>query len=121
VHNLLNEGIEADNIYVDPLVMSISTGQDGGVVTLKTIEGIREISPDIHTICGLSNISFGVPVRKLLNRTFLTMAMTVGLDAVILDPLDKHMMASLLAANAILGADTFCRDYIAAYRNQMLE
>ena len=121
IDNLLEEGIEPDNIYVDPLVMAISTGQNGGVITLNTIAEIRKISPEVHIICGLSNISFGVPVRALLNRTFLAMAMTVGLDAVILDPLDKRMMASLIAANAILGNDAFCREYIAAYRNKKLE
>lgn len=121
IDNLLSEGIDLDNIYVDPLVMAVSTGQDGGVITLNTIAEIRKRFAEVHIICGLSNISFGVPVRSLLNRTFLTMAMTVGLDAVIFDPLDKQMMASLLAANAILGNDSYCREYLSAYRNKKLE
>ncbi|UCD56702.1 MAG: dihydropteroate synthase [Candidatus Hydrogenedentota bacterium] len=119
--NLLADGIEADNIYADPLVMAISTVQDGGILTLKTIEATRNRYPDIHIICGVSNISFGVPVRTLLNRSFLAMAMAAGLDAVILDPLDKRMMATLIAANALLGKDDYCSEYIAAYRNKRLE
>lgn len=121
VENLIGDGIEADKIYVDPLVMAISTNQDGGVITLQTIGKIRKEYPDVHIICGVSNVSFGVPVRSLLNRTFLAMAMTVGLDAVILDPLNKQMMASLAAANALLGKDAFCSEYIAAYRTKKLE
>jgi len=119
--NLLEDGIEPENIYADPLAMAISTTRDGGTATLKTIQEIRDRYLDIHIITGLSNISFGVPVRSLLNKTFLAMAMTVGLDAVIIDPLDRRVMASLLAANAILGKDLFCREYLTAYRNKKLE
>ena len=78
LENLLEDGIEAENIYADPLSMAISTTQDGGMVTLKTIQELRNRYSDIHIITGLSNISFGVPVRSLLNGTFLAMAMTVG-------------------------------------------
>ncbi len=121
LENLLKDGIEPKNIYADPLALAISTTKDGGATTLNTIQEIRNRYPDIHIISGLSNISFGVPVRALLNQTFLAMAMTVGLDAVILDPLDRRVMASLVAANAILGNDAFCREYLTAYRNKDLE
>ncbi len=120
LEKLLGDGIPPDKIYADPLVMAVGATQDGGIVTLRTIQEIRVRYPGIHIIGGVSNISYGVPARPLLNRTFLTMAMTVGLDAVILDPLDSQMMASVTAANAILGNDAFCREYLAAYRNKQL-
>lgn len=119
--NLLAEGIPAERIYTDPLVMAISTGEEGGVVTLRLIEEIRRNYADVHIICGLSNVSYGLPVRPLLNRTFLAMAMMAGLDAVMLDPLDRQMMATVVAATTLLGKDRSCKDYLAAYRKKMLE
>jgi cobalamin-dependent methionine synthase I len=119
--SLLTEGIPAEHIYTDPLVMAISTGENGGSITLKLIEEIRKNYPDVHIICGLSNVSFGLPVRPLLNRTFLAMAMTAGLDAVLLDPLDRRMMSTVVAANTLLGKDKSCKNYLAAYRKKKLE
>ncbi|MBI4831291.1 MAG: dihydropteroate synthase [Candidatus Lindowbacteria bacterium] len=121
VDDLIKNGIKPANIYVDPLVMAISTDKRSGIIALKTIEEIHKKYPDIHIICGLSNISFGLPVRKLMNRTFLVMGMAVGLDAFIFDPLDKQMMANLITATTLLGYDEYCADYIAAYRNNKLE
>ncbi|MBI5115229.1 dihydropteroate synthase [Candidatus Poribacteria bacterium] len=120
VEALLSDGVKAENIYVDPLIMAIGVDQQTGRVALAMIKELKTKYPDIHTISGLSNISFGLPVRKLLNRTFLTMAMAAGLDAVIMDPLDKEMMATLTAANTLLGLDYCCGEYITAFRNNRL-
>jgi len=120
VEKLLSDGIAVDNIYVDPLIMTASTNQESGQIALAIIKELNRKYPGIHTICGLSNISFGLPIRKLLNRTFLVMAMTAGLDAVILDPLDREMMANLVATDTLLGRDDFCANYIAAYRENRL-
>ena len=79
-----------------------------------------ESLPDIHIVCGLSNISFGLPKRALINRTFLVAAMTVGLDSAIMDPLNHELMASLYAANAVLGKDEYCIEYLGAYREELL-
>jgi 5-methyltetrahydrofolate--homocysteine methyltransferase len=116
VDSLLSERIPVEDIYVDPLVMAVSTDRSSGDTALRAIREIRNQYPGIHTICGLSNISFGLPVRKFMNRMFLVAAMTAGLDAVILDPLDAKMMANLIAVNALLGRDEYCSEYIAAYR-----
>ncbi|MCK5381373.1 MAG: methyltetrahydrofolate cobalamin methyltransferase, partial [Candidatus Latescibacteria bacterium] len=72
------------------------------------------------TICGLSNVSFGLPLRKLINQNFLTMCMAEGLDAVILDPLDTRMMSNLIASEALLGKDDFCMNYVMAHREERL-
>lgn len=121
VDNLTGDGIERDDIYIDPLVRPISTGADFGIIVLDTIKRIMTELEGVHTICGLSNISFGLPTRKLLNRTFLVMAMTCGLDAAILDPTDKEMMALVIAGRALLGKDEFCMDYLTAHREGKFE
>lgn len=121
VDKLLADGVEIGDIYVDPLVMAVATRNDSGMIALDTIRKIKQRYAGIHTICGLSNISFGLPARKLMNRSFLVMAMAAGLDAVILDPLDKQMMASVITANTLLGRDDFCGEYLAAYRDKRLE
>ena len=121
VENLLGDGIKADNIYLDPVITAVGADKNSGVNALKTTEEVRRRYPGIHTVCGLGNISFGLPVRKLLNRTLLVMAMAVGVDTVIIDPLDQQMMEHLIAANTLLGNDEFCGEYIAAYRSKRLE
>ena len=120
VDRLLSDGIAVDKIYVDPLIMAVSTVQNSGITALRTIREIVKRYPGIHTICGLSNISFGLPVRKLMNRAFLVAAMTAGLDAIIVDPLDERLMATLIAANTLLGRDEHCREYLAAFRDNKL-
>lgn len=121
VDALLSDGIPAGDIYVDPLIMAVSTDQRSGAIALRVIREIRNRYPGVHAICGLSNVSFGLPARKLLNRVFLVAAMTSGLDAVIIDPLDKPLMANLIAANTLLGNDEMCMEYIRAYRRGKLQ
>ncbi len=120
VDRLLSYGIHVANIYVDPLIMAVSTNSESARIACAIIEGMQTRYPGIHSICGLSNISFGLPVRKLMNSAFLVMVMTAGLDAVILDPTDKRMMANLIAADTLMGRDDFCAAYIAAYRKDRL-
>lgn len=121
VERLTSMGIPIEDIYIDPLVQPISTGAESGLVVLETISQIMEGFKGIHTICGLSNISFGLPSRKLLNQTFLVMCMMAGLDSAILDPLDNRIMALIKAGNAILAKDEFCLEYITAYRDGKFE
>ncbi|MCK4326550.1 methyltetrahydrofolate cobalamin methyltransferase [bacterium] len=111
-----NYGIPPQDVYFDPLVRPVGSEAGQGLAVLRAIEGIMSLGEGVHTICGLSNISFGLPNRRLLNRTFLSMAIEAGLDAVILDPLDKNLMATLKAAEALLGKDEFCMKYITASR-----
>jgi 5-methyltetrahydrofolate--homocysteine methyltransferase len=115
------EQIPAGDIYLDALVLPISTDAKKGVVALETIKLLKELDSDVQTIIGLSNISYGLPVKPLLNQSFIVMAMTVGLDAALLNPMDTRLMAMIKAAEAILGNDDFCMKYIKAYRNGELE
>jgi cobalamin-dependent methionine synthase I len=118
--HLTRLGVGAEQIFFDPLVLPISVDSGQGIVTLKTIEQIKSRYPGARTVMGLSNISYGLPNRKLANRAFLMMAAYAGLDAVILDPLDAKAMSFIKVANMLTGRDTLCKDYIRAYRKGML-
>ncbi len=109
-------GIPEEKIYVDPLVMTISTNIQSGLIFLDTLRAVRAAYPDIRFTAGLSNISFGLPARSYINRAFLTLALQAGLDSAIIDPLDRELRAALLAAELVLGRDRHCLNYIRAYR-----
>jgi 5-methyltetrahydrofolate--homocysteine methyltransferase len=121
IKKLTGEGVGLEDIYIDPMVRPISTGSHYGPVVLDTIRRVREEYPGVHLACGLSNISFGLPNRKLINQAFLIAAMAAGLDAAILDPLDKKLMSFLCVAEALLGQDEFCMDYLNRYREGRIE
>lgn len=115
--NALNKnGIPVENIYLDPLVQPISVNNRFGMEFVNAVEKIAEIFPGIHTVCGLSNISYGLPNRKCLNHIFMAMAIAKGLDGAILNPLDKQMMNCIVAAEALAGRDAFCMKYLKAHR-----
>lgn len=121
INNLLKNNVPLDNIYVDPLVQPVSTKDSYGIEFLDAIEKIINKFPGVHTICGLSNISFGLPERKFLNQTFMVMAITKGLDAAIVNPLDKGMMAKIVAAETLAGKDEYCSQYLQAWRDKKFE
>lgn len=121
VTHLTQAGVNLDDIYLDPMVRPVSTGGQYGRVVFETIQKINREFPGVHTICGLSNISYGLPARKLINHTFLIMAMMAGLDAAILDPLDKRLMSLLHAAEVLLERDEYALNYITAFREEKLE
>lgn len=114
-------GMPLDRVYFDPLVMPVSTNAQAGAVTLETLTAIKKTFPGAKTVTGLSNISFGLPNRTLLNAAFLQMAVGCGLDAAIMDPLDDTMMAAVRAGDALAGKDRYCRRYIRAIRNEKKE
>ena len=99
---------------MDPLVQPIGVNRCFGVAFLDAVEHIMKQFSGIHTACGLSNISFRLPARKFLNQTFMVMAIAKGLDAAIVNPLDKQMMACIMAAEALVGKDNFCMNYLKA-------
>lgn len=121
VNNLVKKNVALENIYVDPLVQPLSTDVRFGIEFLNSIEIIMKTFPGIHTVCGLSNISYGLPERKFLNQTFMVMAIIKGLDGAIVDPLDKKMMAAIIAGEALAGKDEWCANYLAAYREKKFE
>jgi 5-methyltetrahydrofolate--homocysteine methyltransferase len=121
VNGLVQNCVPVGNIFVDPLVQPMSVNNSFGMNFLNAVEAIMARFPGIHTACGLSNISYGLPVRKLLNRTFMAMAIAKGLDGAIVNPLDKEMMATITAAEALAGRDNYCVRYLKAYRAGRLQ
>jgi 5-methyltetrahydrofolate--homocysteine methyltransferase len=121
VNGLLKNNVPIENIYVDPLVQPVATNKMFGVEFLNAIEQIVITFPGIHTVCGLSNISFGLPDRPFLNQTFMSMAIAKGLDGAIINPLDKKMMANIIGATALIGEDEYCMEYLKAFRENKLD
>src|SRR5680860_555660 len=116
IKGLKGVGFPEERIHVDPLIQPISTDQTKGLMTLEAVARIREESPEVHFTCGLSNISYGLPVRQVINRSFLALLMGAGLDGAIIDPLDQKLMAAVKAVDMLLANDEFCGAYLEAVR-----
>ncbi len=117
VHEAGKYGIRPDRVMIDPLVLTASAQQDQVPVTLDTIRLVKECL-GCKTVVGLSNISFGLPNRALLNSTFLAQAVGAGLDAPIMNPLSDEMMRVVRALRVFSGQDTNSAAYIAKAQNE---
>lgn len=118
---LTDAGVADENIYFDPLVKPVSSVGTAGLEVLETIKVIKTKYPKVHFMCGLSNISFGLPNRMLLNKLFVAQSMAVGMDGYVLDPANKEMMVTLIASKTLLGLDEYNGDYLDAFRSGMFE
>jgi len=107
-------GVPREDIVIDGLAMTISSDNKSAVVTLETLRRVRDELHG-HTILGVSNISFGLPRRALINSHFLTMALQNGLSAAIMNPGNEEMMESYRAYLALAGLDPQCMGFIEAY------
>jgi 5-methyltetrahydrofolate corrinoid/iron sulfur protein methyltransferase len=117
LNTLAGMGVKEEKVFFDPLVLPISVDSQQGKVTLDTIKEIKRRYPETNTVVGLSNISYGLPNRKLLNRAFLLMAAQAGLDAAIMDPLDKKMMSMVSIVKLLSGKESSARAYMRAHRS----
>lgn len=115
------QGVPDERVYIDPLAMAIATNGQAAMTSLATMRAVKAEFPAAHLTCGLSNISFGLPVRRRINQAFLTLALDAGLDSAILDPLDRDIQATLLTVQLLLGRDRFSRNYTRAYRTGVLD
>lgn len=120
VDNLGRLGFSPANIHLDPLIQPLSVHKDNGLLALETIRQLRKEFPEVKVICGLSNISFGLPNRFLLNRIFIVLCLGVGLNGAIVDPLDQKLMTNILVAETLLGKDEYCLKYLRANRTGTL-
>lgn len=120
VERATQAGVPLDDLYIDPLVYPLATHPQSAMGTVEAIDRIMREFKGVHTVCGLTNVSYGLPERKIINRTFLVAAITRGLDAAILDPTDDLLFGTLKAALALSGKDEYCMDYIAAFREGRL-
>jgi len=117
---LTDVGVPLKDIFIDPLVVPIGTNDKNAIITMETIRSVKEAYPEVKIVTGLSNISFGLPERKLINQVFMILTMGCGMDAAIIDPTDKRMMAITKTAMTLLEKDSFCCGYIQAYREGKL-
>jgi 5-methyltetrahydrofolate corrinoid/iron sulfur protein methyltransferase len=121
VSRLTKDGIPIDDIYLDPLVRTLATSPETVVDSLEIMRELSHRFPGLHFVSGLSNVSYGLPERRHLNRAFVVMSVANGLDAVITDPLDGHLIALIYASEALVNKDRFCMNYISAYHNGKLK
>lgn len=112
-------GIAFDRLYFDPLVFNVGSSPDSFLNFIGTAKQIKEEYPNAHIVSGLSNISYGLPYRKAIDHAFLIGAMMFGMDSAIMDPLSRDMLGGVYAAEALLGLDEYCIEYLSAYREDL--
>ena len=105
-------GIPLEHIFFDPLVLPVSADTSQGMITLETLKAIKHEFVEAKCILGISNVSYGLPRRVMLNAAFLHMAVFAGLDAAILDPTDARIMAAVRTSEVLTGKDNHCRRYL---------
>lgn len=112
--------IAPERIHLDPLVLALSADNKSLMNFTETLKRVKELYPTIKVTSGLSNISFGMPLRKVVNQGFLTIALYAGMDSAILDPSNRDMLATILATEALLGRDRLCRNFSNAFRKNKI-
>ncbi|NLT14916.1 MAG: dihydropteroate synthase [Clostridiales bacterium] len=109
-------GIADSRIHIDPLIEMLCTSEDGIAMVVEVMSHIKKNHPKVHISGAVSNISFNLPVRKLVNIAFTVLAMNAGMDSGVLDPLNQDLMGVIFATESLLGMDEMCMEYIGAYR-----
>ena len=131
VEAALSRGIEKSDIFVDGLVFPISVSGEYGLHYLEAMREVRRIfGEEIHVSGGISNVSFGLPKRKLINEVFLRLALDYGVDSGIINPvetkvrrvmaLDMESPPMKMTLDLLRGEDDFCMNFIGAYRSGQL-
>ena len=113
----LKIGIPREDIYIDCLVLPVSASAMSAEITLEALRMVKE-KLGLKTLLGVSNISFGLPSRPMINQTFLVMAMKNGLDLPILNPSSPELMSSLASFKLLTGQDEGAEDFIAKFGEQ---
>ncbi len=112
--------IALNRVHMDTLVQPVSSNPEQVECTIGGIKYIHENYPDMHTMVGLSNISYGVPKRIHVNRAFFVLLLQAGLDGAIVDVTADGMMGSLYSTLALIGKDEYCMNYITAAREEKI-
>ena len=111
--------IDPSRIHIDPLVEMLCTTDDAMENLTYIMKTIRDQYPTIHITGAVSNISFNLPYRKIVNLCFMVLSMNAGLDSAIFDPLNRDLIGAVYATEALLGMDDYCMEYITAYRDEL--
>ena len=115
-----DHGIPAADLLIDPLVLPIGASPEAGRTVLETLRLVRD-ELGVNTVCGASNVSFGLPGRSEVNSAFLSMTVAAGITAVITNPLDERSRTGILAGDLLMGNDEHCMNWITAYRKAASE
>lgn len=118
IDEIQQQGTKKENIFVDCLVEPISVNTTNGMNFIKCLKEIKIKFPEVKTTCGLSNVSFGLPERKIINKYFLSLCIYEGLDSAIIDPTIPDMKECLLTTLLLTGQDEFCMNYIREFRSK---
>lgn len=123
INSLQATGVNLKRLYVDPLVMTIGSNPEQAGVVINTVRQVKERWGElgVKTIAAVSNVSYGLPRRSVVNRAFLAMLVEAGLDAVLIDPTDEGMMNILRASEALTGIDAYSMQYIKYMRKKARE
>ncbi|MFH2069988.1 MAG: dihydropteroate synthase [Elusimicrobiota bacterium] len=117
VAKAMEYGIEASDLYIDAVILPVNVAQQHSPAVLETIKQCKMLcDPAPKAILGLSNVSQGTNCRALIDRTFLVMALTCGLDAAICNPMDKDLMDAMITAELLLGKNIYCDSFLDARR-----
>lgn len=108
-------GVSRDRLYVDLICMSVASSPEQGRELLVAVRQVRH-ELGVKPLVAVSNVSFGLPNRRLLNRTFLSMLIEAGLAGAIVDPTDPGIAETICAVDALLGSDEYCMEYIRHHR-----
>ncbi len=109
-------GIAESRIHIDPLVEMLCTAEEGISVLLEVMAYAREHYPMAHLSGAISNISYNLPYRKIINIAFAVMSVAAGMESAVLDPLNRDLRGAIYAAEALKGDDFYCMEYINAFR-----
>ncbi|MCM8785042.1 MAG: dihydropteroate synthase [Candidatus Omnitrophica bacterium] len=107
---LTGVGVKKENIFVDCLIEPVSVNYENGIIFLKALKEVKKFN--VKTTCGLSNISFGLPERKIVNKYFLALCIYEGLDSAIIDPTVPDIREAIYVSEMLTGKDEFCINYI---------
>jgi 5-methyltetrahydrofolate--homocysteine methyltransferase len=113
-------GIARERLFIDPLVTTLATTGEAFNSFGDAVRIIKEKYPEVHITSGLSNISYGLPYRRAINRVFLVLSMAAGMDSAIMDPTAEDMRAAVYAAEALLGRDGYCMNYLKAFKGGVI-
>jgi len=109
-------GLPDKNLYIDPLVTAVATDTESGNLAFHVMHQIKEAFPEVHLTAGLSNISFGLPLRSAINQTFMCLAIAAGMDSAIVNPEDINLRTMSYATEMLLGMDKYCLNFTRSYR-----
>lgn len=113
-------GLSDSKLHIDPLVGTVSTDIKSGLLAFDAMKNILEKYPDVHITGGLSNISFGMPARSVINQAFAVLAIAAGMDSAIVDPENVDLRSIIYASDVVLGRDRFCMNFTKAFREGII-